>query len=412
MLRQDRASILTSVLRSYRYRLTPTRAQDATLMTWLRLTRELYNAALQERRDAWQKQRARVTEFDQMHALVEIRKVRPEFQALPIIVLRGAIRRLDRAFAGFFRRCKAHEKPGYPRFRGRNRWCSLLLDDLGGKVPICAGGRRIKVPLLGKVKVNLHRPLEGTPKAMRLKLDGDGHWYVTFACIDVPTKPLPPTGRDVGVDVGLATFAATSDGEMFANPRPLAATRLKVERAQRVVSRRVRGSGRRRAAGHLLGRLHAHVANVRRQHAIDVARALVAKYDTIYVEALNIQGLACSMLAKSVHDAGWGVFLHWLGVKAEEAGRQAVEVNPSGTSQVCSDCGAEVRKTLAVRVHDCPHCGYVVDRDVNAARNILALGRSVRGEARAAGRPRRSAKSKLSVGPDRSTPRGLTDGAS
>ena len=376
------------------------------------MTRELYNAALQERRDAWEKQGTRVTAFDQMAVLAEIRGARSEFGLIPVNVLRGAIRRLDRAFAGFFRRCKNKQKPGYPRFRGRSRWNSILIDDLTGAVPICAGGKRLKVPLLGKVKLKLHRPLEGTPKAMRLKLESDGRWYVTFACIDVAAKPLPPTGHEVGVDLGITTFAATSDGDLFENPRPLATARLKIERAQRRVTRRKRGSKRRRTAVRLLARHHAHATNVRRQNAIDVARALVAKYDTIYVEALSVASLAKSMLAKQVHDAGWGIFLHWLRVKAEEAGREVIEVNPAGTSQMCSDCGAEVPKVLSVRIHDCPHCGYVADRDVNAAQNVLGAGRALRGEAVAVRTPRRSAKSKSSVVPNRSTPTGMVGGAS
>jgi putative transposase len=376
------------------------------------MTRELYNACLQERRDAWRKQAARVTAFDQMHALAAVREVRPEFSAIPVVVQRGAVRRLDRAFAGFFRRCKSGEKPGYPRFRGAHRWDSILIDDLGGKVPVCAGGRRVKIPLLGKVKFKQHRPIEGAPKALRIKRDGDGHWYVIFSCVDVPDKPLPLTNREVGVDLGLTTFAATSDGEMFENPRALETARLGIERAQRRVSRRKRGSHRRRKAANLLARQHFHIGQIRRQNAINVANSLVRKYDTIYVEALNIVGLARGMLAKQVSDAGWGNFLHWLRVKAECAGREIVEVNPAGTSQVCSECGCEVPKGLAVRIHDCPHCGYVADRDVNAAQNVLRLGKSLRGEALEVIRPRRSAKSKSPGQLDRITSIELTSGES
>lgn len=382
------------MVRSYRYRLKPTRAQAATLVAWLHLTRELYNAALQERRDAWQKQRVRVTAFEQMRALPEVRAVRSDLSAVPNVVLRGAIRRLDRAFNDFFRRCKSGDTPGYPRFRGVNRWSSVLIDDLGCKIPICASGTRLNIPLLGKVKFKQHRPIEGVPKALRIKLDGDGHWYVTLACVDVPAKPLPSTCQDVGVDLGLSTFAATSASEMFENPRALASARIDVERAQRRVTRRKRGSRRRRKAVRLLARKHFHIAQTRRQHAIDVAKKLVASYDTIYVESLNIKAMASGVLAKQIRDAGWGGFLYWLRVKAECAGREVLEVNPSGTSQVCSECGAEVLKDLRVRVHDCPHCGYVANRDVNAAQNILRLGRSLRGAAPVVNGRRRSAKSK------------------
>jgi putative transposase len=343
-----------------------------------------------------------VTLYGQMHALAEVRAARPEFKAIPIVVLRAVLRRIDLAFAAFFRRVKAGQTPGYPRFRGRVGWDSLLIDDLGGKVPTAAGGRRVKIPLLGAVRFKQHRRVEGTPKAMRLKLDARGCWYVTFVCVEVPAKPLASTGADVGVDLGLLTLAATSDGECFKNPRVLREARLEVERAQRIVSKRVRGSRRRRKAARLLAIRHQHLAAVRRENHIRIARALVARYDTIYVEALSVRGLARGMLAKAVHDAGWGGLLHWLRVKAEEAAREVVEVNPAGTSQRCSGCGGAVPKDLTVRVHECPHCGLVLDRDVNAAVNILGLGRSLRRGAPVAVGPRRPEK--INDRRDRTTP--------
>ena len=382
-----------SVTRSFRYRLVPTRAQAAILTAWLVATRELYNAALQERREAWSKQRARATYVTQSAQLAGVREVRQDVATVPVIVLRGALRRLDKAFAAFFRRCKSGEKPGYPRFKGRHHWHSLLIDNLDGRVPIVAGGKRVAIPLLGKVKFKQHRPLLGTPKAMRLTVDAGGRWFVTFACVDVPTKPIASAPqRDVGIDLGLSQLVATSDGEMFDNPRHLDAARIDVERAQRRVSRKRRGSRRRRKAAVLLAKQHARVANLRREHAIRVARSLTARYETVYVEDLNIKGLARSTLAKSVHDAAWGTLLHWLRCKAEEAGRAVVEVDPRGTSQACSGCGATVPKTLSERIHRCSDCGLVLDRDVNAARNVLRFGQSLRGAAPVVDGQRRSVK--------------------
>ena len=362
-------------------------------MDWLRLTRELYNAALQERRDAWVKQRISVTVFDQMKQLPAIRVARPEFGNTPIVIQRGTLRRLDKAFAGFFRRCKNGEAPGFPRFKSAMRWTSLLVDDLGKRSPVVAGGKRVAVPLLGKVRLRManDRPLRGTPKAVRLTFDL-GKWYVTFACVDVPAKPLPKIGAAVGVDLGLLHFAATSNGELIENPRPLAAARIAVERAQRIVSRRRRGSKRRRIASRTLARKHAHVAGIRRERHITLARSLVARYDTICVEDLNIKGLARSALAKSVHDAGWSGFLHWLDVKAEETTRRVVKVNPAGTSKTCSRCGCvKEALSLAERVFHCNDCGLTIDRDVNAAINIKGTGLSPQGAARAVRRRRRSA---------------------
>ena len=387
------------MLRSYKYRLTPTKAQERTLLHWLGLTRELYNAALQERRDGWQKHKLSVTALTQMKEVPEVRIVRPEFKDVPVVVLRGALRRLDKGFQAFFRRVKAGEKPGYPRFRSKQRWRSILIDDLHDRMPIVSGGKRVSIPLLGKVKFKQHRPMLGKPKAMHITLD-NGRWYLTFACVDVSANPLPPSDKSVGVDLGLHHFAATSDGQIVPNPRPLKQARVALERAARKVSRRKKGSRRRRVAVRILARHHAHVANIRREHHIGLARKLVGKYGTIFIEALNVKGLAAGSLAKSVNDAGWAGFLHWLNVKAEEAGRSVVEVPPAGTSQTCPACGRVKRKELSERMHRC-ECGLVCDRDVAAAQVILKLGTSLRGAAPPVRGRRRSAKgeSKL-AGPE------------
>lgn len=386
------------MIRSYRYSLRPTQAQTRTLAVWLGLTRELYNAALQERRDAWKKQRVRVSAYDQMAQLPAVRAMRPEFVAIPIVVLRGVLRRLDRAFAAFFRRVKAHETPGYPRFKGRGHFESLLLDQLDAKHPLVAGGRRVSIPLLGKVKLKPHRQLEGVPKAMRLKRDGD-RWFVTLVCVNVPMKSLPKTGRTVGLDLGLHHFVATSDGDTIPNERPGGKVALRLSRAQRRVTRRQKGSHRRREAVRWLAKAHAHVTNQRRERHILIAKALVAQYDTIFVENLNVKSLASGMLAKSVNDASWGLFLQWLAVKAEEAAREKLEVEARGSSMECPACGNLVSKSLNERVHRCA-CGLVCDRDVAAARVILGRGLRLQGDAALVMARRRSAQPKSVSGPD------------
>ena len=387
--------------RSYRYRLNPTKAQTVVLLEWLRFTRELYNAALEERRGAWQKQIKSISRYDQQAQLLDVRKDRPEFSAVPVVILRGALSRLDKAFQAFFRRCKSGEKPGYPRFKNKSRWSSLLIDDLQKKSPIVAGGKRVKIPLLGKVKFKQHRPIEGIPKAMRLTIDFTGRWFVTLACVDVPRKILPVSNKSVGIDLGLLNFAAMSEGETFSNPKLMNNARICLERAQRLVTRRKRGSKRRKKAVKILARHHDRVTNLRREHHISVAKKLVSEYGTIFVEKLSIKNMIRSSdpggakrgLNRSIQDASWGNFVHWLNVKAEEAGREVIEVDPHNTSQICSGCGTKVRKDLSVRVHDCPHCGLILDRDINAARNILRLGLSLRGAASVVDERRGSVKS-------------------
>ena len=378
------------MFRTYKYRLKPTKTQAATLESWLQVTRELYNAALEERRDAWRKQRKSISRFDQQAQIAEIRRERQDAANVPIVALRGVLRRIELAFQDFFRRCKAGEKLGYPRFKSARRWDSFIFENACD--PKLIDGKRIKIPFLGKIRVSLHRPLEGTPKTLKLKRSV-GKWYVLIGCEDVLAKPLPATGTEVGIDLGLTHFVATSDGELFDNPRPLRTARLVLERAQRRVSRRKKGSNRRRKAVALLAKHHARVANIRREHHIRVARSLVARYDVVHVEKLNIDGLVKSALSKHIYDAGWSSFRHWLDCKAEEAGRRVIEKDPRGTSQMCSACGAVEKKTLAVRVHRCGGCGFVENRDVNAAINILRAGPARRPEAPACRGPRRPEKS-------------------
>ena len=194
-------------------------------------------------------------------------------------------------------------------------------------------------------------------------------------------KPLPKTDKSIGIDLGLTSLVTTSDGEKIPNLRPYKTAERRLARAQRRVSKRKLGSNRRRKAVVLLAKAHAHVANIRRENHIHVACALVEKADVICIEKLNVQGLSRSMLAKSVHDASWGNLKHWLLCKAESAGREVIEVDSRGTSQRCSQCDCVVEKKLSDRIHNCPHCGLVLDRDVNAAKNILRLGLSLRREA-------------------------------
>ncbi len=363
------------MIRVYRYRLCPTRAQDAAMRETLERLRELYNAALQERRDAWQKQRVAIGVYQQGLQLKHLREVRSDYKSIPSLLLEDSLRRLDHAYRAFFRRSKAgHGSPGFPRFKGRGRYRSFAYAGCAGPGRktrwIVAGGRRLSLTGIGDVRIKLHRPYEGTLKQVSVTLGADGCWYAALCCADVPAKTLPTTGRAVGVDVGIAVFATLDNGEAVENPSPYQSAQRKLKTAQRRVCRRKRGSARRRAAVVLLAKQHDKVARVRRDFHHKVALDLVQRFDSIAVEDLNIKGLAGGMLAKQVHDAGWAQFIEILAGKAESAGRELIKVNPSGTSQECSGCGARVPKALRVRVHSCPHCGLVLDRDHNAAINI------------------------------------------
>ena len=371
------------MVRVYRYRIYPTRAQDVALRETLYRLRELYNAALQHRRDAYRKSGATVSAYDQMRELAGVREVRPEYASIHTHLLQDAITRLDRAYRAFFRRVKAGETPGFPRFKGRGRYRTFTFKDAANHngVRLLAGGKRVKLAGIGNVKVKLHRPVGGRIKQASVSLDGDGHWYIAFACADVPARPLPPLDTSVGIDVGITTFAALSDGTMVDNPRPYEMAQRSLATAQRRVSRRKRGSKRRRKAVELLAKQSARVQRVRLDFHHKTAHAIVQRFGSIAVEDLNVKGLARMRLAKQVHDAGWAQFTTILEAKAESAGREFYRVDPRGTSQECSGCQERVPKGLRVRVHACPHCGLVLDRDVNAAVNVQARGHRVRGGA-------------------------------
>ncbi len=284
--------------------------------------------------------------------------------------MRDPLRRLDHAFGAFFRRKKAGEVPGYPRFRSRRRYNSLSWDTW-----VLRNGR-LALAGIGHMKVRWHRPLPSDADLRTVTVRRHSrHWYVGFVLDRPKPAPLAATNEGVGLDLGITTFAALSTGELVTGPRPLRAAQRRLRVAQRCVSRRVRGSYRRRKAGLLVARHHERVRSLRRDHAFKLASDLVRRFDVIYVEALNLTGLARSHLARDVHDQGWGAFLTILTDKAAEAGRSVIALDARNTSQMCSACGALVPKPLAERWHRCP-CGYQADRDVNAARNLHRLGES------------------------------------
>jgi putative transposase len=374
--------------RVYDYRLYPTVAQASALDVTCQLLRGLYNACVQERRDAWEKNRVSVTKKMRRGQLREIKAIDSDYNALHFHLLQDATDRADLAFQAFFRRFRAGQTPGYPRFKGRGQYESFTFADAKNRngAAMCAGGKRLYIHGVGNIKIKLHREHEGKLKQIRVLRRGDGYWYAQFICVDVPLKPLPSTGREIGVDVGIKSFGVTSiDGDPpIKNPRHYEAAQAKLAAAQQKLAGRKKKSKRRRKQQKLVAKLHLKTARQRRHFHHVTALQLVKEYDFICVEDLNIKGLAQGWLSKQVHDAGWGQFANILTYKAESAGRDLVKVNPRGTSQNCSACGVQVPKDLSVRVHVCPDCGYTADRDLNAAKNILRLGQSLREARRSA----------------------------
>jgi putative transposase len=353
--------------RTWRFRLYPTGAQSARFDSHLRLCCELYNAAVQERREAWRSARVSIGFRLQSAQLPAIKAERPDVAGVYSQVLQEVLQRVERAFGGFFARVRRGDRPGFPRFRSAHRFDSLTYPQLGFRVH----GRHLHVSKIGPVKIKLHRPIEGRIKTLTIKREA-GKWFACFSC-EVEPQPLPPSTESIGLDVGLTHFATLSDGPPIPNPRPARRAERQLRRAERRIARRRKGSARRREAVRLFQVAQAHVRHQRADTQHKLSRRLVDRYGLIAVEALNIKGLAGGMLAKPVHDAAWASFIDKLAYKAESAGRILVKVDPRGTSQYCV-CGAHVPKTLSQRWHQCPACGLSAARDHVAAQVILRRG--------------------------------------
>jgi putative transposase len=297
----------------------------------------------------------------------------PEYTGVHFQVLQDVLLRLDRAFQAFFRRLQSGEEPGCPRFQGQERYDSFTYPQYGNGAMLDGGV--LSLSKIGRIPIRLHRLIEGMPKTVTISHEADG-WYACFSCADVPTTPLTPTGRETGIDVGLKVFLIAAGGEMVENPRHYRKAEKQLAKAQRRVSRRTKGSRRRRKAVALLKRKHQKIARQRCDFHHKTALALLQQYDVIYLEDLRVRNMVRNVhLAKSISDASWGQFRTILEAKAACAGRQVIAIPAQYTSQDCSGCGGRVPKSLSVRTHVCPFCGLVLDRDENAALNILQRGR-------------------------------------
>jgi putative transposase len=389
--------------RAYVFRLRPTVRQHIALAACVESHRELYNAALQERRDAWAHSRTRVYYVDQSAQLTDIRRVRPDQAVWSFSSQQATLRRLNKAFAGFFRRVKAGQKAGYPRFKGAARYDSVEWPKDGDGARWLPEQRRVYLQGVGQVKVQLHRPVRGRVKTIQVKRQGR-RWMLVLSCDDVATNPLPATGRQVGIDVGIVSFATTSDGEHIDNPRwgRAAADRLTV--AQQRLARAKRRSRNRDRKRETVAARHRKIANQRKDFHHKQTRALVARYDLLVVEDLQIANMvrrakpvpdpdnpgqylangarAKSGLSRSISDAGWGRFISILRAKAEDAGRIWIEVDPRHTSDRCENCGHAAPENRVTQAEfRCVACGHTAQADEHAARNLLRAGLALHAQA-------------------------------
>lgn len=385
--------------RAYVFRLRPTARQHVGLAACVESHRELYNAALQERREAWAHSKAHVYYGDQSAQLTDIRAARPDVAVWSFSSQQATLRRLNTAFAGFFRRvrtAKCGVKPGYPRFKGAGRFDSVEWPKDGDGARWLPKARRVYLQGVGQVKVDLHRQVKGRVKTIQIKRQGR-RWVLVLSCDDVPTNPLPVTGHQAGIDLGIACFATTSDGEQVHNPRWGRQSAQRLAAAQQRLARAKPRSKSRQQRREIVAARHRKIANQRKDFHHKQARALVEGHDLLVVEDLKIANMmrrvkpvadednpgqflpngarAKSGLNRSIGDAGWGSFVAILRAKAEDAGRIWIEVDPRHTSDGCEKCGyAAVENRVTQATFECQRCAHRAPADEHAARNILRAG--------------------------------------
>ena len=369
------------------YRIYPTSAQETSLLQTLEVCREVYNSMLHWRKFDYECFGKSPSKYDQLNAIPAWKQDHPELKEVHSQVLQDVVKRVDLAFQAFFRRVKNGEEPGYPRFKGKGTYDSITFPQSGYSVD----GNYITLSKIGDIKAKLHRPIEGTIKTLTIR-NRSGKWFSCFSC-EVEAKPLPETNKQIGIDVGLSNFATLSDGTHIANPRFFRQDEKALAKAQHKLSKLPKGSKARKQARKAVNKIHERIRNRRHNFVHQTARGLINKYDLIAVEELNVTNMTKSPapkkdettgaylpngasqkagLNKSILDAAWTQFRNILTQKAESAARTVIAVDPAYTSQDCSRCGFRVRKKLSDRVHVCSNCGLNMDRDENAAVNMLS----------------------------------------
>lgn len=331
----------------------------------LDLCRELYNAGLQERRDAWKLNGVSVSYTDQANQLSEIKTFREDLKAVYSQILQDTLRRLDKIFNSYFTRIKKGEKTGFPRFKGSSRFNSFTFPQSGFGLD----GNKLRLSKIGTVRIRLSREICGRIKTCTVKREVSG-WYVIFT-VESQKELLEKTGESVGIDVGIESFATLSDGSKIENPRFFHKAECRLKRAQRAVSRKKKRSQNRKKSVNLLKKQFSKVTRQRQDFLHKLSNDLVLRFDEIAVEDLQINKMMKDHhFAKAIKDASWGCFFNILFYKAENAGKKVWKVNARNTSQICSNCGSLIPKNLDIRVHNCTVCHIRLDRDENAAINI------------------------------------------
>jgi len=360
--------------RTFRYRLYPSKTQTKILDEQLEICRGLHNWLLLYAKDYYKDTGKTISYFTMQNLLPRLKADRPELSKAHSQVLQNIARRIRLGYENFFARRRAGLKAGLPRFKKYGRYKSVTYPQSGFKIE----GNRLLLSKIGAIRIRQHRDLQGQIKTLMVKRCPSGRWYACFSCI-VDAQPREKPFEDVGIDVGLHSYAVLSDGTRIENPRLYRNEEKRLGLLQREMSRKDRGSRNWVKAKTRVARLHEKIGNRRNDFLHKESRKIADAYETVYFEDLKIGNMVRNHhLAKSISDAGWGRFIGMIAYKEEESGGQLIQVNPRDTTQICSRCGETVPKDLSQRIHRCPGCGLVMDRDRNAALNILTRGREIR----------------------------------
>lgn len=360
--------------KTFKYRLFPNKLQTTKLVQTLNSCRFVYNNFLSERKSSWEKDKKSISQFDQNNSLPRLKSEHTFLQNVHSQALQDVSKRIDLAFKAFFRRTKSgDDEPGYPRFKGKYRYDSFTYTQSGFKLL----KNVVRLSKIGGVKIKYHRPVEGTIKTCTVRRSFTGKWYVTFSCVLEDNSTKQPIKPAIGVDMGLESFAILSDSTKVQNPRFFRKEEKSLKKVQKKFSKQKKGSTARRKVRKALSRVHERIRWKRENFTHQTARQIVNKFNTIVIEDLDVKDMQKNNfkgMNKSIQDAAWTQFLEFLSFKAEEAGKTVIRINPAYTSQTCSNCGTRQKLKLSDRIYNCNNCNLSLDRDVNAATNILALG--------------------------------------
>lgn len=356
------------------FRLYPTKSQFCKMEATLNECRWIYNKTIELKKQLWEESADLISLYDTNSYIPDWHIDRPSLSDSYGQLLRNAQMRVDLAFKAFFRRVKAGEDPGYPRFKGKNQYSSFTYTQSGFKLK----NNKLSLSKIGDIKIKLHRPIQGKIKTLTIKKTSTGKWFASFSCELNDLQIIQPIEKSVGIDLGLTTFATMSDGTSIPRQRFFKTYQDRIARASRKRESLPKGSKKRTKARLVESRIYEKLSNIRKDFAHKQALSLVRKYDLICFEDLDIkqmQDTNMKAIKKGIADVAWSQFIQFTRYKAEWAGKRVVMVDPKNTSKMCSRCGILVPKNLSTRTHECS-CGLVMDRDLNASLNILRRGLS------------------------------------